>query len=297
MKLFLLLAGCWALCGQDAVFRTSVSLVRVDAQVIAGGKIVRDLSKADFVVRDGGEAREILYFGQEEDPLDVMLVLDTSGSMDKAIGQVSAAARTALETLRAGDRVAVVRFTRQAMTAVTFTEDRGKVERTIAEICGRGFGGGTNIHGALQHAGDEFLGLARSRRRRAILMVTDGQSESYQPKEAVLRKLWETDAVVNTLQVAGPRFLNGGMNLRMRLFGVDLKELAEETGGEVLKAKQVGTDFRRMMERMRMRYSLHFAPVGGAARVQRSIEVELSEGARKRYPGARVHARKAYVGR
>jgi len=295
LKFALLLLGGVALCGQEAVFRTSVSLVRVDAQVVRGGKIVRDLTRADFVVKDNGEQREILYFGQEEDPLDVILVLDTSGSMDKAIGQVSAAARTAMGMLRAGDRVAVTRFTRRAVTAAAFTEDRGKVERTIAEICGRGFGGGTDIHGALQHAGDEFLGLARSRRRRAILMVTDGQSESYQPKEAVLRKLWEADAVMNTLQVSGPRFLNGGMNLRMRLFGVDLKELAEETGGEVLKTSRVGEDLRRMMERMRMRYSLHFAVKEGAAGEQRAIAVELSDGARRRYPGARVHARRAYI--
>jgi VWFA-related protein len=284
-----------ALCGQDAVFRASVALVRVDAQVIAGGNIVRDLQKADFVVRDNGAPREILYFGQEEDPLDVILVLDTSGSMDKAIRQVSEAAREALRTLRAGDRVAVTRFTRRAAVAADFTEDRGKVERAIADICARPFGGGTDIHGALEHAAGEFLDLARPRRRRAILLISDGQSESYRPQSAVLRKLWEADAVLNALQVKGPRFLNGGMNLRMRLLGVDLKDLARETGGEVLKANRIGEDFRRMMERMRLRYSLHFAAAEGKAGEQRRITVELSEAARMRYRTARVHARRAYV--
>ncbi len=289
------MAGCIALYGQPAVFRASVALVRVDAQVIAGGNIVRDLTKADFVVRDNGAPREILYFGQEEDPLDVMLVLDTSGSMDKAMRQVSEAAHEALRTLRGGDRVAVTRFTRRAMVAADFTSDRAKVERTIAEICGRPFGGGTDIHGALEHAAGEFLDLARSQRRRAILLISDGQSESYQPQPAVLRKLWEADVVVNALQVKGPRFLNGGMNLRMRLLGVDLRDLARETGGEVLKANRIGEDFRRMMERMRLRYSLHFAAAEGKAGEQRKITVELSDAARTRYRGARVHARKAYV--
>ncbi|MBL8177262.1 MAG: VWA domain-containing protein [Bryobacterales bacterium] len=295
MNLFLLFWACATLFGQDAVFRADVSLVRVDAQVIHRGNIVRNLAKTDFSVRDNGEPREILYFGLEQDPLDVILILDTSGSMDKAIGQVNAAARAALNTLRNEDRVAVIRFTRHAVTAAPFTEDRAQVASTIAEICGRGFGGGTDIHGALQHAAAEFLNLARSRRRRAILLVSDGQSESYHPKQDVLRKLWEADAVMNSLQVQGPRLLNGAMNLRMRLFGVDLKELARETGGEVLKANHIGEDFRRMLERMRQRYSLHFAPASGLSGQQRSIVVELSDGARKRYPQARVLARRAYV--
>lgn len=290
-----MLAGLVAVNGQDAVFRGGVSLVRVDAQVIAGGNIAIDLAKADFVVRDNGEPREILYFGQDEEPLDVVLVLDTSGSMERTMQQVSGAAKEALRALREGDRVAVTRFTRHASRAVDFTPDRSKVEQTIAEICSRPFGGGTDIHGALQHAAGEFLQQARSRRRRAILLITDGQSKAYVPQPAVLRNLWEADVVMNALQVKGPRLLNGGMNLSMRLMGVDLKDLARETGGEVVKANRIGDDFRRIMERMRRRYSLHFAAREGKPGEQRTIVVELSDAARKRYPAARVHARKAYV--
>ncbi|MBS1824816.1 MAG: VWA domain-containing protein [Acidobacteria bacterium] len=296
MILSTLLLSLWAAASsQDAVFRASVALVRADAQVIESGNIVRNLTKEDFILRDNGEPREILYFGQEDEPLDVIVVLDTSGSMDKAIQQVRDAAREALRALRPTDRVAVTRFTRHPSTAIPFTEDRARVEQAIAEICSRPFGGGTDILGALQHASDQFLGLARTRRRRAILIITDGQSQSYSPQQAALRKLWEADAVLNALQVKGPRFLNGGMNLRMRLMGVDLKELAAETGGEVVKATRIGDDFQRTLERMRLRYSIHFAPKEGTSGQQRAVSIELSEAARRRHPSARVHARKAYV--
>ncbi|MFN7937224.1 MAG: VWA domain-containing protein [Bryobacteraceae bacterium] len=291
----LLLTLCVSAHSQDAIFRTSVALVRADAQVIESGNIVRNLTKEDFILRDNGEPREILYFGQEEDPLDVILVLDASGSMDRAIQQARDAAREALRALRPGDRVAVTRFTRHPSTAIPFTEDRARVEQAIAEICNRPFGGGTDILGALQHASDQFLDLARTRRRRAILIITDGQSQSYLPQQAVLRKLWEADAVLNALQVKGPRFLNGGMNLRMRLTGVDLKHLAAETGGEVVKATRIGDDFHRILERMRLRYSIHFAPRQTTPGQQRAVTIELSETARRQHPSARVHARKAYI--
>lgn len=298
MKLVVLFLAASVLLSAQAgktVFRTGISLVRVGVQVVEHGAVVRDLTKEDFVLRDNGTPQQILYFGQEEDPLDILLVLDTSGSMQKAIEQVSAAAHDALQQLRPGDRVAVTRFTRHASLVAEFTQNRATIEREIARICSRPFGGGTDIHAALTHAAGEFLNLARSGRRRAILLITDGQSEAITPQEAVLRRLWEADAIMNALQVKGPLFFNGGMNLRMRLHGVKLKDIASETGGEILKANRAGEGFRRMIDRMRRRYSLHYAPPAGTPGEPRSISVDLSPDARKRHRAARVHARKAYV--
>jgi hypothetical protein len=50
------------------------------------------------------------YFGHAEEPLDVLLVFDTSASMLPAIARVADVSRAALGELRPGDHVAVMAF-------------------------------------------------------------------------------------------------------------------------------------------------------------------------------------------
>ena len=68
-----------------ADFRTGVKVVRVDAEVSEAGRLIDGLTKDDFRVRDEGKMREIVYFGHAEEPLDVILVFDTSSSMNEFV--------------------------------------------------------------------------------------------------------------------------------------------------------------------------------------------------------------------
>src|SRR5271165_497823 len=104
-KLLWVIAICLAaaLTAQDVLFRAGVSLVRVDAQVNGGAGGVNGLTKEDFEIRDNGELQRVVYCSQEEQPLDLMLVFDTSGSMLPAIRRLAASAHTALSELRQGD--------------------------------------------------------------------------------------------------------------------------------------------------------------------------------------------------
>src|ERR1035438_3152756 len=57
-----------ALWAQETVFRTGVSLVRVDAQVTDGTKGIDHLEKEDFLVKDNGVEQPILYCSQPRMP-------------------------------------------------------------------------------------------------------------------------------------------------------------------------------------------------------------------------------------
>ncbi|MCS7023646.1 MAG: VWA domain-containing protein [Bryobacteraceae bacterium] len=294
--------GCvWAVSAQEVVFRSEVALVRVDAQVIHGERVVTGLTKTDFVVLDNDQPQPVLYFNDEAEPLDLVLVLDTSGSMRTSIQQVSSSASQALAHLRSGDRVAVTKFSLRATEVLSFTEDFKRVSSAIEEICQRPFRGGTNIHGALKHAAKLLQGQPRGPRRRAVLLISDGLSAKFSSQQSVLEALWEADAVVHALLVNGPgkgmRVLMGVLSPAAELNKVNVPKLADATGGDVMRAEHAGDGFREMMERIRRRYSLHYALPAAAAPGEHTVKVELTGEAKERYKGARIKARKGYVHR
>ena len=99
--LILLLAGA-ASAWQEATFRGGISLVKVDAQVLdRGGRIVAGLKASDFQILDEGQPQKIAYFGRESEPLDLVLLLDVSGSMYRHLEQLADAARASLKQLYA----------------------------------------------------------------------------------------------------------------------------------------------------------------------------------------------------
>ena len=48
----------------------------MDSEVRENGRAVTDLGRESFQVTDQGKPQPIVYFGHEEEPLDLVLVLD-----------------------------------------------------------------------------------------------------------------------------------------------------------------------------------------------------------------------------
>src|ERR1035438_8198878 len=134
-----------ALWSQGTVFRTGVSLVRVDAQVTDGTKGIDHLEKVDFLVKDNGVEQPILYCSQEDQAMDILLLFDSSGSMAPAIRRVAASAHTALTELHQGDRVAVANFNTDGWLIGGFDKDLSEVENTVGRVVDLRYGGGTHI--------------------------------------------------------------------------------------------------------------------------------------------------------
>src|SRR5262249_27257871 len=151
-----------------------------------------------------GVPQENLYFSSEEAPLDLILLFDISGSMRLAVEKVASTARTALAELRPGDQVAVMVFSRRSRVVASFTDDLEAVERTVNEdVLGLRFGGGTHILAAVDDAAKYFLREARTRRRRAILILTDNFGQKSRKESTVVRNLWEADALLSGLIIRG----------------------------------------------------------------------------------------------
>jgi VWFA-related protein len=274
---------------QDPVFRTDVSLVRVDAQVTRAQEIVNGLQKDDFVILDNGKPQSILYCTQDEEPLDLLLLFDTSGSMLPSMRRLAASARTALSELRQGDRVAVANFNTEASLIAPLTDDLQEAGAAVGRIVDVRFGGGTHILKAVEDGAKYFAQHGDPHRRHAILIFTDNFGQTSASEKEVVKRMWESDVLLCGLIV---RATEGGFP---GMASEDMLGVARKTGGETVNADDPGHTFREMLRRMRKRYSIYYAMPVDKPGAARQVSIELAAGAKSRYPNAEVLARKGYL--
>ena len=297
----LLLLVCPAFAQEsDVTFKASVANVRVDAQVTQDGEVITGLTAQDFIIREDDRPQPIVYFGREKEQLSLLLLLDVSGSMRKYVEQVASVAQQSLRFLRMKDRVALMVFAREANVRIDFTDDMSVVASEIsAAAADESVGTATNINEALLTAANYMEEKSGdSGGRKALLILTDNLGLNYRsPDQPVIDALHESNTVMNAIVVGKgqrPSPLSKGRTLNPDFTPPDVFTIAEQTGGEAVKAERAGEAFNRMIERIRTRYSIHYnMPNPGVAGFRR-IDVELTPAAKLRYPRAEVRARKGY---
>jgi VWFA-related protein len=201
LVLFALAAGVSLAADGDTVFHSDVSLVRVDTQVVdRDNHAVTGLHAEDFVLRDEGRPQPISNFSSEEMPVDLLLLLDVSRSMQPHIKHVASAAHKAFQVLRDQDRVAIMVFDRQARLRLPYRFSRDEAERELTALLkNEAFDGGTDITKGMLAAANYVAQHARPEARRAIVIVTDDRSQGDRDEAAVDRALTKADAVLCSL--------------------------------------------------------------------------------------------------
>ncbi len=304
-------------------FRSNVSLGRVDAHVVdGGGRPIRGLKAQDFILRVDGRPQDVRDFQSEKMQIDVVLLLDVSRSMEPHIRRVAAASHQALRTLGEQDRIATLVFDRVTRLGMPFRSSRLDAEREMESVLGREtFEGGTDITRGILDTAFYVEQNARRDARRAIIIVTDDQTERSRNEAAVLRALTRADTVLSALiapdalhtgaayrrspsydddrarDVFGeliPRML-GAYQRGPRTQSAGTSEIATQSGGDSMAVDQASA-FEQTLARIRERYALYFyLPEGMQPGVEHSVEVLLTDAARRRHPGAEVRYRRAYL--
>jgi VWFA-related protein len=296
------LAVCAAFCQEPPTFRTGVALVQVEAEITAAdGRLLTGFTKDDFRILDDGVEQPIVQFAWDEEPLDLILLFDISGSMRPKVQEVASAAREGVQELRTGDRVAVMVFNTRSRMVSEFTEDLEAVQRTIQQdVLALKFGGGTYIQSAVDDAALRFAKERRTRRRRAVLIVTDDFGQRTRREGTVVRDFWEADALLTGLIVRSAaahtlHTFNTVTHPYLVSLEVGIKGVTEKTGGDFIQAGDAGAAFQESMRRIRRRYSLYYVQPEGHPGSTRSIRVELQGEAARQNPKARVRARTGYI--
>ncbi len=271
-------------CPQDdPVFRSGVSLVRVDAQATdSPGALLEGLTKDDFRVLDEGAPQTLVNFSFAQEPLDLILLFDTAGSMHSKLLEVVRATQLGFNELRKGDRVSVRVFGSDSYELLPFSENLDTVNQAILirAITIRP-NGSSKLEPAADAAALRFRDEKKSHRKRAILIITDKAESKAAGQMSIVRDLWASDAVLSELIMGGPA-------------EPKLSEIVDKTGGTTIVAGNPGEAFRESVHYLRSGYTMYYALPEAAAGAARRLDVQLTPDALKRFPNARVRARSGY---
>ena len=216
---------------ESPIIRTRVDVVNVLCTIQdRRGNYVRDLRRQDFEVIEEGVEQTIEFFsnetGEDAQPLTIVLLIDTSGSVkDKLAFEQMAAAEFLKQTLRKNkDMAAVVQFDSVLALVQDFTFDYPLLETAIN---GLRAGGATKLYDAIWVAVDELL--RHEVGRKVMVILSDGaDTQSTIGDEEAIRIAQEEDIVIYGIGVRSGRFDSD--------FG-KLEKFAEATGGLFFNSK------------------------------------------------------------
>jgi Ca-activated chloride channel family protein len=249
------------------VVRVDVNLVMLDATVkTKAGKIMADLKKQDFELREDGVAQKLEVFSRDELPLNVALVLDLSDSIGPFLGPLRDAATTALGALKPEDEVALFTFSTEAELRVPFTNDKTQIAQ---QINGFHVGGATNINDGIFVAAKYLLG-APPKGRRVIILISDdvGTDAGGQGTRDIITESIAADAALYNLKIPGYNPPATMLAASMIPGLVNIRRVMDQTGGEIFDVQDVAhldAEFRALIERIKTRYTLGYYTKATAA--------------------------------
>jgi Ca-activated chloride channel family protein len=180
-------------------------------------------------------------------PMAIALVMDTSGSMRRAMDTAKQAARSFVTALRPTDPLALVRFSDKVVFEHELSDRR---QTTLDAIDRLEASGGTALFDALY---DSMAFLKKRQARRAIVLLSDGRDEnnpgtapgSVHTVADALAMVRDSDTTVYAIGL--------GSNVDRPA----LEQLAAQSGGTATfpaDASELEAEFRRVLDELRRRY-------------------------------------------
>ncbi len=191
----------------------------------ADGQAILDLDSYDFKVFQDQTPESpisVSSAGASFADMSVCVVMDTSGSMDRAIGRARDAAISFSNKLKPRDRSALIAFTENVYIVQPFTDDKDAMTSAISGLYADGY---TALYDAV-YKGIEIT--ATQPGIKAVIALTDGQDN----KSA--RDAKEVEIYSNSMSI--PIYIVGlvgsddGVNERV------LRRMADVTGGRYYEA-------------------------------------------------------------
>jgi len=228
-----------------------VSTITVNAQLVnlpvivrdKKGAIVQNLTKADFALNVDGHPEAIRYFDKDNDlPLTLGLLVDTSGSVRSALEDERSASEAFLDQMMAApagrvpDKAFLIQFAHEAELLQELTSSRPKLREALDEVGstppdeaqndqggGGGYGGygrhggyhgghhmgGTVLYDAVFLASDELM--KKQQGRKALVVLTDGEDRgSSETLASAVAAAQRAETVIYAIYFKGEQHGYGG---------------------------------------------------------------------------------------
>lgn len=261
---------------EDTV-RIETRLVNLNVKAMdRAGQPITSLKQEDFAIYEDGVKQDVTHFKPVTAPVNVVMMLDLSGSTQKKRKAMKAAAIRFVDAMPAGDKIAMVGFTRRYKVLTDFTDDKAMLKSVLEKI--NGLDGGTAFYDAMWKALDHLDELSEA--RKAIVVLTDGEDESLVSNREtahtydMLRdRVSEEDVTIypiyfsssNHLGKVGILFGNGSLlgENKSKTARKQLEQLADQTGGEIFSAQreeELDSAYGRVASELHTLYSLAYSP-------------------------------------
>jgi VWFA-related protein len=300
------IAGDGSSANGEAI-KLEARLVNLNVKVTdATGKTLPALGKEEFVVYEDGVPQDLFYFEQVSAPLNIVLLLDLSGSTSHKMKIIKKAAQKFVDSLKPDDKIAVAAFTRRFFIISNFTTNHKQLKDRIDDIKNRH--SGTAYYDAMwatMNLLDEASGT-----RKAVVVLTDGVDNSldhpgdsdYDPKhgfDELLARVEEADATIYPIyfdteyETIGKQGRSG--HDAYATARKQLGMLADQTGAAMFKAERAEDlegVYGQVAAELHSLYSIAYTPKTVRKDGQwRKISVALKS------PGVKVRTKRGYYAR
>ena len=250
-----------------AVFRAGTDLVVLQVSVSDGQRRhVSGLQAENFTVLDEGVPQPVAVFATSESPLDVLLLMDTSGSMGFRLPEAKRAGANLVGSLRREDRAGLIVFDTGATVAHALSHEHASVVQAIRAVAPAG---ATALYEAvylglhlLSRAGRAVEGI----RRQALVVLTDGADNASRiPFEQTLEAARRGDVTIFTIMPGLPppeTAVTPALSWRDATARFEMRRLAEDTGGRTFLATDpagVAVVYEQIGRELRAQYWLAYA--------------------------------------
>jgi VWFA-related protein len=174
-------------------------LMRFNASVTdRNGRAIGGMRESDFTVWENGIERRVTSVAPANEPFNLVLLLDVSGSIEERMDFIRKAARDFLRTTSPQDKISIISFRDDIQVISDFSTDRELLSRNLDEIDA---GGGTALYDALGYVLSEQIKRLRGERTAIVVMSDGDDNKSFLPFPAILDALSESGALVYPLYV------------------------------------------------------------------------------------------------
>jgi Ca-activated chloride channel family protein len=199
---------------------------------------IDNVRQTDFHVYEDGVSQPIESFTREEVPISYGVAIDTSGSLRSQLQAVIDAGKSIINSNKSGDETFLVRFisSDKIETVQDFTASKDLLIDGLDSLFVEG--GQTAIIDAVyltaEHVAEYKKGNDSDRRRRALIVITDGEDRSsFYSQEKLFARLREEDVQIYVIGFVRELDKDGGLirkSPREKAVGL-INKLATETGG------------------------------------------------------------------
>jgi Ca-activated chloride channel family protein len=264
------------------------------------GRLVANLTREDFEVRDNGKPQPITVFSNDVQPITVVMMLDRSGSMRGNFGLVVAAAEAFVRRLEPGDKARIGNFAeRVTIEPKDFTSDQEEMIRILRSALQPP--GPSPLWNAIDEA---ITSLREQEGRRVVLVFSDGADApmnfrfNNRSVMDVMRRAQQENVMVYAVGLQStllqPRSGGrGGLSaggLMSQRPDPSLSIIAADTGGgyfEMNRAENLASTFANVADELHHQYAIGFEPPKLDDKMHK-VEVKVGK------PGMKARVRKEY---